>query len=104
MHESMVKNGGISGEFCFIWASLVAHLLKNLSAIRETLGSIPGLGRSFGEGNSYPLQYSGLENSMDCVVHGVTKCWARTSNFHFDVFKFRVKSFRVFFSVVVVLF
>ena len=37
------------------------------------LGSIPGLGRSPGEGNSYLLQYSGLENSMDCIVHGVTK-------------------------------
>ena len=35
--------------------------------------SIPGLGRSPGEGNGYPLQYSGLENSMDCLVHGVTK-------------------------------
>ena len=31
------------------------------------LGSVPGLGRSPGEGNSYPLQYSGLENSMDCI-------------------------------------
>ena len=38
-----------------------------------SLGSIPGLGRSPGEGNSYPLQYSGLENSMDFVVHRVTK-------------------------------
>ena len=37
------------------------------------LGSIPGLGRSPGEGKGYPLQYSGLENSMDCMVHGVTK-------------------------------
>ena len=37
------------------------------------LGSIPGLGRSTGEGKGYPLQYSGLENSMDCVVLGVTK-------------------------------
>ena len=37
------------------------------------LGLIPGLGRSPGEGNSYPLQYSGLENSMNCIVHGVTK-------------------------------
>ena len=37
------------------------------------LGSIPGLGRSLGEGSGYPLQYSGLENSMDCIVHGVTK-------------------------------
>ena len=37
------------------------------------LGSIPGLGRSPGEGKGYPLRYSGLENSMDCIVHGVTK-------------------------------
>ena len=37
------------------------------------LGSIPGLGRSPGEGNCYPLQYSGLENSTDSIVHGVSK-------------------------------
>ena len=37
------------------------------------LSSIPGLGRSPGEGNGYPLQYSGLENSMDCIVHGVAE-------------------------------
>ena len=37
------------------------------------LGLIPKLGRSPGEGNSYPLQYSGLLNSMDCIVHGITK-------------------------------
>ena len=37
------------------------------------LGSIPGLGRSPGEGKGYPLQYSGLENSMDCIVHEVAK-------------------------------
>ena len=37
------------------------------------LSLIPGLKRSSGEGNGYPLQYSGLENSMDCIVHGVTK-------------------------------
>ena len=37
------------------------------------LGSIPGLGRSSGEGKGYPLQYSGLENSMDCIVHGVAE-------------------------------
>ena len=40
------------------------------------LGSIPGLGRSPGEGKGYLLQYSGIENSMDCIVHGVTKSWA----------------------------
>ena len=37
------------------------------------LGSIPELGRSLGEGKGYPLQYSGLENFMDCLVHGVAK-------------------------------
>ena len=37
------------------------------------LGSIPGLGRSPGEGKGCPLQFCGLENSMDCIVHGVTK-------------------------------
>ena len=44
---------------------------------------IPGLGRSPGEGNRYPLQYSGLENSMDSVVHGVTKSRTQLSDFHF---------------------
>ena len=47
------------------------------------LGSIPGLGRSPGEENSYPLQYSGLEDSMDCVVHGVAKSQTRLSDFYF---------------------
>ena len=47
------------------------------------LGSIPGLGRSPGEGKGYPLQCSGLENSMDCPVHGVTKSWTRLCDFHF---------------------
>ena len=46
-------------------------------------GSIPELGRSSGEGIGYPLQYSGLENSMDCIVHGVAKSQPRLSNFHF---------------------
>ena len=48
------------------------------------LGLIPGLGRSPGEGKGYPLQYSGLENSMDCIVHGVAKSWSQLSDFHFD--------------------
>ena len=39
------------------------------------LGSIPGLGRSPGEGKGYPLQYSDLEKSMDCIIHGVSKSW-----------------------------
>ena len=48
----------------------------------EDLGSVPGLGRSPGEGNSYPFQYSVLENSMNCIVHGVTKSPTRLSDFH----------------------
>ena len=39
------------------------------------LGSIPRLGRAPGGGKGYPLQYSGLENSMECLVHGFTKSW-----------------------------
>ena len=46
-------------------------------------GSIPGLGRCTGEGIGYPLQYSGLENSMDCIVHGVAKSLTRLSDFQF---------------------
>ena len=64
-------------------ASLVAQLVKNPPAIEGDLGSIPGLGRSHGEGKGYPLQYSGLENTMDGIVHGVEKSQTRLSNFHF---------------------
>ena len=46
------------------------------------LGLIPGLGRPPGEGNGYPLQYSRLENSMDSILHGVTKSWTWLSDFH----------------------
>ena len=50
------------------------------------LGSIPELGRSPGEGKGYPLQYSGLENSMDCIVYGVAKHRTQLSDFHFHIF------------------
>ena len=58
----------------YSWASLVVQTIKNLPAIRETwvqswVGKIPW------RGNDYPLQYSGLENSMDYIVHGVAKSW-----------------------------
>ena len=46
-------------------------------------GSIPELGRSPGKGKGYPLQYSGLENSMDCIVHGVAKSQTQLSDVHF---------------------
>ena len=46
-------------------------------------GLISRLGRSLGEGKGYPLLYSGLENSMNCTVHGVTKSQTLLSGFHF---------------------
>ena len=49
------------------------------------LSSIPVLGRSPGEGKGYPLQYCGLENSMEYTVHGVKKSWTRLSDFHFTI-------------------
>ena len=51
------------------------------------LGSIPGLGRSLGEGKGYPLQYSGLENSMDYIVHGVAKSWDTTEQISLYTFR-----------------
>ena len=47
------------------------------------LGLIPAFGRFPGEGKVYSLQYSGLENSMDCIVHGVAKGPTLLSDFHF---------------------
>ena len=58
---------------------------KEFTCNEGDMGLIPGLGRSPGEGNSYPLQYSGLENSMDCIVHRVTKSQTRLSDFHFSL-------------------
>ena len=57
------------------------------------LGSIPGLGRSPGEGNSYPLQCAGLENPMDCIDHGVAKNQTQLSNFHFHYLTLEYKCF-----------
>ena len=60
--------------------TLVAQLVKKPPAMWETLGSSPALGRSPGEGKSYPLQYSGLENPMDYTV---TNSQRQLTNFHF---------------------
>ena len=58
---------------------------KESACDARDLGSIPGLGRSPGEENGYPLQYSGLENSMDCMVHGFSKSQTQLSDFHFTL-------------------
>ena len=46
---------------------------KESACNARDLSSVPGLGRSPGERKGYPLQYSGLENSTDCIVRGVAK-------------------------------
>ena len=58
-------------------------LVKESACNVGDLGLISGLGRSPGGGTGYPLQYSGLENSMDCIVHGITESQTRLSAFHF---------------------
>ena len=69
------------------WTSLVAQMLKNPPAMRETWAWSLGWKRSPGAGNDYPLQHSGLENSMDrrdwwATVHRVTKSQTQLSHFH----------------------
>ena len=62
--------------------------IKESACNAGDLGSIPGLGRSPGEGKGYPLQYSGLENSMDCIALGVAKIWIQLRDFHFITYSY----------------
>ena len=64
----------------------MVQLVKNSPAVRETLCWIPGLGISPGKGKGYPLQYSGLENSMDCLVHEITKNRTQLGHFRFHIY------------------
>ena len=68
-----------SGPRSFPWDSAG----KESSCNAGNLSLIPGLGKSLGEGKGYPCQYSGLENSMDCIVYEVSKIWTQLSDFHF---------------------
>ena len=65
------------------WGFLHSSVGKNSTCSAGDPSLIPGSGRSPGEGKGYPLQYSGLENSMDCIVHGVSKSWTQMSTFPF---------------------
>ena len=60
-------------ETCFRVSFPCGSASKESACNAGDLGSIPGLGRSPGEGKGYPLQYSVLENSMDYTLHGVAK-------------------------------
>ena len=92
VHSLLVEGGaqdkvpfmalGFADHPCHGRDSLVTQLAKNPPAMKDDPGLIPGSGRSPGGGKGYPLQYSGLENSMDYIVHGVTKSWTRLRDFH----------------------
>ena len=64
--------------------SLIAQLVKSLPAMRETPVRFLGWEEPLQRGKAYPLQYSGLESSMDCTVHGVSKSRTGLSDFHFS--------------------
>ena len=87
---------------CVMWIKVKKNLeeiglaLRSLLELLNTMfhrscsagdpGSIPMSGRSPGEGKGYPYQYSGLEDSMDCIVHGVAKSQTWLSDFDFQVY------------------
>jgi len=79
------SNTLLKATVCFLrctWYFVSGTSGKESTCNAGDMGSIPGLGRSPREGKGYPLQYSGLENSKDCIVHGVTKSQTRQSDFH----------------------
>ena len=100
--------GYIESSHCLLTILLLQDLLpvimdfpcgsagKKFACNAGDLGLILGLGRSSGEGKGYPLQYSGLENSMDCIVHGVSKSRTRLSDFHFH---FSLKRLFILFAI-----
>ena len=74
---------GIGYPFQHSWASLVAQLVKNLPTMLETWVRPLRWKDPLEKGKGKSLQYSGLENSMDCIVHGVIQSWIQLSDFHF---------------------
>ena len=96
---AIVNNAAVNRDACIFWINVfvffgeilrseIAESFPCVSAGKEyvcnvgDLGWIPGLGRSPAEGKGYPLQYSGLENSMDCIVHRVTKSQTGLNDLH----------------------
>ena len=88
----------LSGDYLLLFPPKICWLAINKSfpcgsAGKESacnagdLGSIPGLGRDLGEEKGYPIQYSGLEKSMNYIVHGVAKSGTWLSDFHFNFHK-----------------
>ena len=87
--NNTLSQSGRERQISFMWnlqnntASPCGSAGKESPCNAGDLGSIPELGRSPGKGKGYPLQYSGLENPLECIVHGVAKSWTQLSDFHF---------------------
>ena len=77
------RNFGFPVHIKIRFTSLVAQLVKNPPAVQETWVGSLGWEDLLEKGNSYPLQYSGLKNSMDCIACGVIKSQTRLSDFCF---------------------
>ena len=75
------REGGTS--LTYLLSQVSGSAGKESACKAGDLGLIPGSGRSSEEGTGYPLQYSGLENSMNCIVRGVAKSQTRLNDFHF---------------------
>ena len=73
----------VSYSLCVSKGLLDSSVGKESACNVGDLGLILGLGWSPGVGKGYPLQYSDLENSMDCMVHGVTKSWVDWATYTF---------------------
>ena len=82
VHE-VTKSGIRLSDFTFFF--LCGSAGKESACNSGDVGLIPGLGRFPGEGKCYPLQYSGLENSMDCTVHGLWRVGHNWVTFTFIV-------------------
>ena len=80
----MNHNYSFGQAFQTAWASLITQLVKNPPAVQGTWVQSLGWEDPLEKGKAtHSLQYSGLENSMDCIVHGVAKSWTQLSDFHF---------------------
>ena len=77
---------GVAYPLQYSWASLVAQTKKNPPVMWETWVQSLGLEDLLEKGTGYPLQYPGLENSMDCIVHGVAKSQTQLGDSHFTFY------------------
>ena len=80
--QALTTDFGLLRRYYFLKGFPCGSAGKESACNAGDLGLIPGLGKSSGERKGYPLQYSGLENSMDCIAHGVTMSRTQLSDFH----------------------